>query len=238
MKEKVTLVTAIFIVLFASGLLNAQSFSFQTHDTSKIALVNTEIIFDFPVINKSAAPIKVVIMRRAETIPSSWQGTMCFGENCFPPFMDSVDSDEIQPDDTVDFSYHFFADSVVGNATVTLVARNTRVESDSIMVTLTAATTTGINDKPETVKSYSLEQNYPNPFNPSTRISFSIPQREFVILKVYDLMGREVSSMINQELNQGNHNVSFNSYGLSSGTYFYKITAGSYTSIKKMIVLK
>lgn len=85
---------------------------------------------------------------------------------------------------------------------------------------------------------FSLSQNYPNPFNPSTKIEFSIPKQSNVSLKVYDVLGREVSQLINSELQAGLHSVNFDASGLSTGIYFYKIEAGNFTEVKKMSLLK
>ena len=85
---------------------------------------------------------------------------------------------------------------------------------------------------------FKLNQNYPNPFNPSTVISYSIPGSEFVTLKIFDMLGNEVSVLVNEEQPAGTHNVEFNSTGLSSGTYFYRIQAGSFADSRKMILLK
>ncbi len=88
------------------------------------------------------------------------------------------------------------------------------------------------------IKDYSLKQNYPNPFNPSTTINFSIPKSEFVSLKVYDILGREISTLINEAKNAGNYSLDFHAENLPSGIYFYKITSGSFSELKKMILLR
>jgi Secretion system C-terminal sorting domain len=85
---------------------------------------------------------------------------------------------------------------------------------------------------------YSLEQNYPNPFNPSTIIRFSIPEANRVSLKVYNLLGQNVATLINENLNAGSHEVSFNAENLSSGVYFYTLQSGTFTLTKKMILMK
>ena len=86
--------------------------------------------------------------------------------------------------------------------------------------------------------SISLEQNYPNPFNPSTKINYSVPQFGLVSIKVYDLLGKEVATLVNEAKSLGNHQVDFSGYGLSSGIYFYKLQAGSFVETKKMLLLK
>ncbi|MBX7046735.1 MAG: T9SS type A sorting domain-containing protein [Ignavibacteria bacterium] len=85
---------------------------------------------------------------------------------------------------------------------------------------------------------FSLAQNYPNPFNPSTAISFQLPVTGFVSLKVYDISGREVSSLINEVKDAGYYSVQFDAKSLSSGTYFYKLTEAEFTQTKKMILIK
>ena len=83
-----------------------------------------------------------------------------------------------------------------------------------------------------------LYQNYPNPFNPSTNLEFGISKLEFVSLKVYDLLGNEIKTLVNEVLPAGSYKIKFDSSGLSSGVYFYALTAGNFTDKKKMIILK
>ena len=85
---------------------------------------------------------------------------------------------------------------------------------------------------------YSLSQNYPNPFNPSTTINFSIPQNAQVTLKIFDVLGKEVGTLLDQEVPSGNHEVQFDATGIPSGVYFYTLTAGNFVESKKMILLK
>lgn len=90
----------------------------------------------------------------------------------------------------------------------------------------------------EIPSSYKLEQNYPNPFNPSTNIKFSLPNSGVVKLVVYDATGREVASLLNDNLNAGVYTVNFDASSLSSGVYFYSITSGNFTETKKMLLVK
>jgi hypothetical protein len=85
---------------------------------------------------------------------------------------------------------------------------------------------------------YSLSQNYPNPFNPTTHIEFSIPTDNFVTLKVYNLVGQEVSTLVSDQMKAGNYQVTLNATNLASGVYFYKLVTGSFASIKKLTFLK
>jgi hypothetical protein len=88
------------------------------------------------------------------------------------------------------------------------------------------------------ISDYSLSQNYPNPFNPTTTISYQIPTDGFVTLKVYDVLGKEVATLVNGPKTSGRYNVQFDGSSLSSGIYFYKISAGDYTNTKKLILMK
>jgi hypothetical protein len=85
---------------------------------------------------------------------------------------------------------------------------------------------------------YELAQNYPNPFNPTTKIEYSIPVQAQVVLKIYNIVGQEVATLVNEVQKAGIHNVKFGASNLSSGVYFYRLTAGDFTSVKKMVLLK
>ena len=88
------------------------------------------------------------------------------------------------------------------------------------------------------LRAFGLEQNYPNPFNPETKIKYSIKEPSKVTLKVYDILGREIAILINDNKPSGTYELNWNAANLPSGCYFYKLTAGNYTAVKKMIYLK
>jgi hypothetical protein len=96
----------------------------------------------------------------------------------------------------------------------------------------------GISNNINIADSYSLSQNYPNPFNPVTKINFSIPKSGLVTLKVFDILGKEVATLVNEVRNAGEHTVDFNALNLPSGAYFYRIEAGDFKAVKKMLLLK
>jgi hypothetical protein len=85
---------------------------------------------------------------------------------------------------------------------------------------------------------FTLDQNYPNPFNPTTNIQYSIPEASFVDLKVYDVLGNEVATLVNEVQNAGVYKADFSGSDLASGLYIAKITAGNYTNTIKMSLLK
>ena len=100
--------------------------------------------------------------------------------------------------------------------------------------------TIGINENLQTVLKYSLAQNFPNPFNPVTKIKFDIASHSVgqTFLSVYDITGREISTLINENLQAGSYEVTFDGINLPSGVYFYKLTAGDFTDTKKMLMIK
>jgi len=85
---------------------------------------------------------------------------------------------------------------------------------------------------------FSLSQNYPNPFNPETRITFAVKSSAFTTLKVYDLLGREVATLVEEPLAPGSYAVSFSGERLASGTYLYTLTAGSYRETRRMVLVR
>lgn len=98
---------------------------------------------------------------------------------------------------------------------------------------------TGVDEKSVSAPlAYQLSQNYPNPFNPTTRIAFTIPKSGNVELKVFNMLGQEVATLVDGTMTAGSHFVSFNAQGLASGVYFYRLIAGTYTSTMKMVLMK
>ena len=98
--------------------------------------------------------------------------------------------------------------------------------------------TTAGNNNPEIPSVYSLSQNYPNPFNPVTKINFAIPKQGLVTLKIYDVLGREVRTLVNEVKSVGTYAVDFNGAELSSGVYFYRLQSADFTDIKRMMLIK
>ena len=103
----------------------------------------------------------------------------------------------------------------------------TRTESEVVNVE--------INSQP---KEYALMQNYPNPFNPTTTIEYSIPENGNVKLKIYNSLGEEVATLVNEYKTAGNYKINFDASALPSGIYFYRINANNFSSVKKLILLK
>ena len=116
---------------------------------------------------------------------------------------------------------------------------NCHVQCPNINYFTFVSAATGVqSDNANVPKVFALHQNYPNPFNPNTTIKFDLPESGFVTCRVYDALGREAATIINQEMNAGYHTVGFNAEKLSSGLYFCKIQAGSHSAVMKMVLVK
>ncbi len=127
-----------------------------------------------------------------------------------------------------------------------IIAAGTSINQDETMSVNTIirylgdSKTTSSTDNNDKIipSSFNLFQNYPNPFNPNTVIKWEQPANSHVLLKVYDLLGREVATLVNEEKAAGNYKVTFDAKNLANGVYFYSLKAGNYSSVKKMILLK
>ena len=118
-------------------------------------------------------------------------------------------------------------------------ANNSTIWTNATFTNLTAPSLTlETSSTPTIPKDYELFQNYPNPFNPSTTIKFAIPKRSLVNIKVYDITGKEIATLLNDNKEAGTYSINFNASKLSSGVYFYKITSESFVQIRKMLLLK
>jgi hypothetical protein len=96
----------------------------------------------------------------------------------------------------------------------------------------------GITNNNEIAEEFSLSQNYPNPFNPATSFEFRIAEFGLAKLVIYDIMGREVATLVNEELRPGSYKADWDASSYPSGIYFYTLTAGSFTDTKKMVLIK
>jgi len=135
--------------------------------------------------------------------------------------------------------------NITGSGDVTLDAPTVTLKNLVFVIEggelLVLSQTTAVNVKSEELvipNEFVMNQNYPNPFNPNTTIDYQIPELSFVTLKVYDVLGNEVATLVNGEKPIGNYEVNFNAIGLPSGIYFYKLNAGDFVETKKMILLK
>lgn len=118
------------------------------------------------------------------------------------------------------------------------IARNTNIEGRKFFDKNLGDEPLAVEDEIQGVKNYNLEQNYPNPFNPATTIRYSVAEFNRVTLKVYDLLGKEVASLVNEEKRPGSYTAVFNASNLASGIYFYRLQAGSKSFTRKLLLVK
>jgi len=239
---------SLLIVLFLlTPLTFAQDIQVITHGLTKYEPVGTmEIVLDFEVVNISNMEQTVFEVRTLNDLPSGWSSSLCFGELCFPPDMDSVATappfpePPLQPGDTLKTSLHVFTDQVsIATAYVQIQVGTFRNPDDRTILDFTATTDPAVSvNESNLLNTYSLAQNYPNPFNPSTRINYNVGEPGLVQLKIYNILGVEVVSLVNEQQNSGNYTADFNAARLSSGVYFYSLSVNNFTQTRKMILEK
>jgi hypothetical protein len=194
--------------------------------------------------NAGSTPVDVRFKRILNNLPnSSWSSSICV-EVCYAPDVNVVPLDGDPPmtllpgvQDTMDITYDAptlgISDVVIRmyreDDTTQFIDKHFYLNVNSV----------GINNISSLAEGFSLSQNYPNPFNPTTNINFSIPNSGNVSLKVYDILGNEVASLLNnQKLSSGQYKVDFNASALTSGVYYYTIRTDNFTDTKKMFLIK
>jgi hypothetical protein len=237
-----------FIISFSvTPLIHAQEIQIITHGMTKYEPVGTiEIVIDFEVVNISSFEQTVFEVRTLENLPSGWESSLCFGELCFAPFVDSVattpdfQTPAVQPGDTLKTSIHVFTDQVnIGTGYVQIEVGTFRNPEIRYVLDFTATTDPAVSvNENNLLNTYYLFQNYPNPFNPSTRINYNVGEPGLVQLKVYNVLGVEVSSLVNEFKNTGNYSVDFRAETFSSGVYFYSLSVNNFTQTRKMVLEK
>ncbi len=148
----------------------------------------------------------------------------------------------LNPDETKTHSSTFDLSSSWNASNVGIVvfvqSTSTREVFQSEYIPVSSMSITGIESANDGPRTFALEQNYPNPFNPATTIRFTIPEAEFVTLKIFDLLGREVATLLNQQMSNGIYTTTWDARGFVSGTYFYTLKTGHFSQTRKLILLK
>jgi photosystem II stability/assembly factor-like uncharacterized protein len=134
-------------------------------------------------------------------------------------------------------TFHNHADLPSGDGCVDITTGTVQTARPNICFVSNIITNEG-NTRYGVPSEYKLHQNYPNPFNPVTKIKFEVPKSSFVTLKVYDILGRQVSVLVNENKQPGAYSVDFNASSLTSGVYFYRLETASFTDVKRMILVK
>jgi hypothetical protein len=240
-----------FALILISSYTFSQSFTFTRVGPETITITDTNAYEGvlYATLNPNSGSLNLRLIRIIESLSPSWQplGTaICNYESCYPPQVDTVTasySSVTHADDTL--SFHFYCRDtsfifVHGSGLMRMRAELVSNPSQFIELDFRANTsqTIGITPISSVAKDFNLSQNYPNPFNPNTKINFSLPKGDYVSLRVYDMLGREVNVLVNGQLSAGEYEVDFNAKGLSSGMYYYSLRAGEYVDVKKMVLVK
>ncbi|HMQ80396.1 MAG TPA: T9SS type A sorting domain-containing protein [Ignavibacteria bacterium] len=240
-----------FALILVSSYTFSQGFTFTRVGPETITITDTNAFEGYieAILNPNSGSQDIRVIRIIEDLTPSWQplGTaICNYQSCFPPDTDTVTasySSATNADDIL--SFHFYCRTVEnvfvqGAGHMRIRAELVSNPSQYIELDFRANTsqTIGITNISSVANEFSLSQNYPNPFNPNTKINFSIPKSDYVSLRVYDMLGREVSVLVNGQLTAGEYQADFNAKGLSSGMYYYSLRAGEYVDVKKMVLVK
>ena len=236
--------------LLLSSLVYSQEFSISVENNILADTLGSEIIFDVVLKNNSSSnDLSVSIIRTEKELPDLWTSSLCF-DNCFAPFVDSVStsvdfgSSPLPPGESRTISLHVFPILIHATAVISLRLYNENDNSEEYTVDFEASTIANSLDEDEMELSFNLEQNYPNPFNPSTTINYTIPENSsgdltFVSLKVYNILGSEIKTLVTTLQRSGKYSIKFDAQeNLSSGVYFYKLSTKNYQLVKKMILEK
>jgi hypothetical protein len=141
--------------------------------------------------------------------------------------------------DTLKGSGEAYVDTTVEQGqTYTYRIKAYKDSAESLYSNEASLTLVGIQEKEEIPTKYSMSQNYPNPFNPTTKIKFALPKPALTKITIYDLLGREIQTLINKKIEAGYHEINFDVHNLPGGVYFYKIQSGDFIQSKKMIIMK
>lgn len=222
----------------------AQEITFVPEVTNLSDTVGAEIVFYIELKNISQEEQTVFVVRTINILPDEWESSLCF-DFCFASFIDSIATTEdffsepLDPGEIREVSLHVFTLENPGVANVQLQAGTFKNPQDRITIDFVAAATlSSVDYEQQYLTDYYLAQNFPNPFNPSTQISFGLKKEGTVSIKIFDILGRKMAEIINEFLPAGIYTIPFDASALSSGVYFYKITANDFVQTRKMILEK
>jgi len=173
------------------------------------------------------------------TTPFQWNGSQNLAiEICFNNSSYTSNTTVNGTPNTLSQNRHNHSDLSSGDGCTAITSVGTTYTArPNISLTVNAAVNLSFENNLIPTK-YELAQNFPNPFNPSTKINFAIPKQAMVTLKVFDILGREVAVLVNDVKQPGYYTLDYDASHLASGVYFYKLTSGTFTEVKRMVLVK
>jgi hypothetical protein len=237
-----TALIAILIALAVCGIrANLQAEVIKKIYTDKATYLSGEkVMITIRAVNLSSKQDSIIFGNGCEAYPyvDSTDYLMTFGLGCFA----AVTVRTIPANDSIQWVYEYPYSSqpskklTIGSHTLYGYFQNGNTNSDTIGITVKAAPNS-VAQEPKT-RSFSIEQNYPNPFNPSTRISFSLSKQSPISISIFDLLGREIQTLVKGEMSNGVHVVNWTPGNIAGGVYYYKVVTDNYTETKKLIFAK
>ena len=250
MKTLNSFIVLIVLALFSFNI-NAQDLEVIYHETTIYhpPELGFDIAFDIEIVNISAVEQVVFLVRTINDLPAGlgWSSSLCFGEQCYSPNVDSVATSgtfpfppPVQPGDTLHASVHVIIQDNIGTAHVQVQIGTFHNPGVRTIIDYTATTDPNVIVVEEefNLNSYKLAQNYPNPFNPSTKINYNVGEGGLVNLKVYNILGVEVATLVNEYKPAGSYQTTFDGNDLSSGVYIYNLSVNNFMQTRKMILEK
>ena len=237
---------AILILFFIASFTFSQTFTWDVGDTVAYANPGDYYSFHTYLINNSANPIVLQVVRLTNQIPSGWQTSICTSLGCLPPFVDST-TVSIPGSGMDSVLLDFITDANPAVGTVTMKVENLANPSEFYIHDFTLSTgPSGIRNKPGMVTGkFRLLPNYPNPFNPSTTIPFEVGGTglQKTTLSIYNIIGQHLLTLVDGELSPGYYEAQWNGrdrFGrpVPSGIYFYELHSENITIMGKMVLMK
>ena len=237
-----------YIFTFSSNTTNAMepTFQFNYNNTNIDASLDSVGAFNGTIVNISSYAINMVVKRMINDIPESWSSSICIGNTCYNESVDSVNI-QLSIEDSISCGLLAWTNGA-GQGLVQLNIYDNNNLNENIMVDVnfffnTYNSTNEQNNESNSQQTFTLIGNYPNPFNPVTTLIYELHTDAKVNITIYDILGNQVKTLINNVQNRGHKSIQWNTsnnYGrkVETGIYFYKIQTSEYQQVEKMIFLK
>ena len=240
---KIFLLSALLVSLSLPVMVSAQSFTVSAQSAQATGDVNGFISGYITVTNSTTQDLRLRVAITGKTnFPSDWQTQICFFQNCFPPSVESVEG-VLGPNESEVLDLTMMTGPTAGTATVQVTVTNLGNPTDNKVLTYTATANLVNSVSSPLAGSFALAQNYPNPFSmgksTGTTIGYALPSASYAVLKVYNLLGKEVRTLVNESRPLGRSTAVWDGRDnsgkqVSAGIYMYKLTSGNHTFSRRL----